>query len=92
MAAAFLGIGAYMFKKGNVQMAEAAAPTTTAKENLIGNKENKIRFYGTPQEIFRQFATKEGYDGSLRMSYEELLNALTPYNYRKRKEFECYYA
>lgn len=48
-----------------------------------GNKENKIRFFGTPKQIYNTFANQRDDDGKLAMSYKEFFNALCPYNYAK---------
>jgi len=63
-----LALTSYLFvKKQN--LAHAAAPSRS--DNDRGNKDNKIRFFGTPKQIYRQFATKEDENGFLAMSYAE---------------------
>lgn len=72
-----------------------AAPPTNS-ENNQGIKENKVRFFGTPKEIYKQFASIEDSEGEKAMSYEDFFRALTPYKYQKpkanKKYFETYAA
>lgn len=64
----------------------AFAECPTRAENTNGVKENKVRFFGTPRQIYKTFASQEDDDGQLAMSYDELFKAFTPYNYRKPKD------
>lgn len=63
-----LALTSYLFVKKQ-ETAQAVAPSRS--DNDKGNKENKIRFFGTPKQIYRQFATKEDENGFLAMSYAE---------------------
>ena len=45
----------------------------------MGLQENKIRFFGHPQSIYKHFASTE----SKEMTYSDFLRAMTPYNFRK---------
>lgn len=71
-------------------LAFAAQPSEN-DYNLRGNKENKVRFFGTPQQIYQQFATELDEDGKKAMSYEDFFKALTPYNYQKPKDNSDYF-
>ena len=71
------------------EMAHAAAPSKA--EDGKGNKENKIRFFGTPKQIYTTFASQEDDNGFLAMSYEEFFKALCPYNYQKSSETSQYF-
>ena len=73
----------------NSEMAFALKPTDM--ENSKGNKQNKVRFFGTPQQIFRQFSTLKDEDGNDAMSYKDFFHALTPYNYNKPKSKDSYF-
>lgn len=66
----------------------AFAAQASPKENEKGNKENKVRFFGTPQQIFKHFATMKDEDGEEAMSYQDFFNALTPYNFQKSRTNE----
>lgn len=70
----------YMMSQYNQKSNECTGRIPVAAVNR-GNENNKIRFYGTPQQIFTHFATCDGDDGNLEMSYGEFLRALTPFNH-----------
>jgi hypothetical protein len=54
----------------------------SAMQAVKGNEDNKIRFHGTPQEIFNNFASKKNEEnGQREMSYKEFMHALTSFNY-----------
>jgi hypothetical protein len=61
---------AYMLSQYNKQ--NECAKASVAQTNR-GNEDNKIRFFGTPQDIFKHFASCDGDDGNLEMSYGEFL-------------------
>lgn len=65
-------------------MQPALAEASTA-DRIRGNYENKIRFYSPPEKIFEVFATKQGEDGSLTMTYADFMRALVPYNHESIK-------
>lgn len=73
----------------NNENAQCAAPTRS--ENDRGNKQNKVRFFGTPSNIFKEFASKEDDSGALAMSYEEFFESLCPYNYQKPRKNDHYF-
>jgi hypothetical protein len=70
-------------------LAFAAQPSE--KEDSQGNKQNKVRFFGTPQQIFKQFASAKDDDGEDAMSYQDFYKALTPYNFQKPKDNKDYF-
>lgn len=72
------------------QKANECAKASTSQINR-GNEDNKIRFFGAPQEIFKHFGSCDGDDGNLEMSYGEFLKALTPFNYKAPKDFQNYF-
>ena len=62
-------------------------------DNIRGQYENKIRFFSPPEKIFEIFATVQGENGALNMSYVDFLRTLTPYNYadlKSKEEIEKY--
>ena len=61
----------------------AAAPSKSNDDR--GKKENKIRFFGNPREIFNYFATIEENFGPNQMSYADFFKCMTPYQYRKSR-------
>jgi len=64
----------------------AQAAPASLKEDKAGTLDNKIRFFGHPQSIFKHFAS-QGADG---MTYSDFLRAMTPYNFQRphdKKEF-----
>ena len=81
---------AYMLSQYN-QKSNECAKASVSQTNK-GNEDNKIRFYGSPQEIFKHFATCDGDDGNLEMSYAEFLKSLTPFNYNVPKAYKNYFA
>lgn len=78
-----MALTAYLFVKKQ-ETTNAVAATKT--ENERGTKENKVRFFGSPKQIFSTFASKEDDNGFLAMSYEEFFKSLCPYNYQKPRE------
>lgn len=69
----------------------AFATPPTEKESVKGTKENKIRFFGTPTQIFKNFSTVKDEDGNDAMTYQDFFNALTPFNYQKVKDNSKYF-
>jgi hypothetical protein len=73
----------------NSDMAFAAQPSE--KEDSQGTKQNKVRFFGTPHQIFKQFSTLKDDDGEDAMSYSDFYKALTPYNFQKPMDNTKYF-
>ena len=73
--------GAYLYQKRDDEPALAVATA----DRIRGNYENKIRFFSPPEKIFEIFATIQGENGALQMSYVDFLRTLTPYNYGDMK-------
>ena len=46
-----------------------------------GIKENKVRFFGAPEQIFKAFASAKDDDGNTFMTFPDFFQAMTPYNY-----------
>jgi len=84
-----MGLG-YMLSKYNNKSNECAKASVA--QTSRGTEDNKIRFFGSPQDIFKHFATCDGDDGNLEMSYAEFLKTMTPFNYTKPKEYKNYFA
>lgn len=64
----------------------------SAMQAVKGNEDNKIRFFGSPQEIFNNFASKRNEEnGQTEMSYKEFLHALTSFNYQQPKDNTAYF-
>jgi hypothetical protein len=57
-----------------------------------GIKENKVRFFGAPEQIFKAFASTKDDDGNSLMSYQDFFQAMTPYNYQAPKDNSEYFA
>lgn len=73
----------------NSEMAFAAQPSE--KDHNQGTKQNKVRFFGTPQQIFKQFSSLKDEDGEDVMSYQDFYNSLTPYNFNKPMDNTKYF-
>ena len=71
-----------------MQPSLCADPSTA--DRIRGNYENKIRFFSPPEKIFETFSTAKDEDNHLMMKYEDLLRALTPYNYCDIKDPKDY--
>lgn len=65
----------------------AQAAPASDKQNKAGTLDNKIRFFGHPQSIFKHFAS-QGSDG---MTYTDFLRAMTPYNFQRPIDKETFY-
>lgn len=76
-------VSAYLYGKQDETPAMAAEPDK--KNDDRGKKENKVRFFGAPKEIYNYFATNKEDDGSMSMSYQDFFRCLTPYQYRKSR-------
>lgn len=64
----------------------------SSRQMKKGMDENKVRFFGNPEQIFKRFASKGNEDSQgLEMSYKEFFHALTPYNYGPGKDSSTYF-
>ena len=76
------------------QKDETAQAAVKNKLDDKGKKENKIRFFGTPRQIYNYFAEHEEEDGSQTMTYSNFFRCLTPYQnnrYMTQKMMDKYY-
>ena len=84
-----MGLSFFMYQYTE-KMNECAKASVA--QNNKGNEDNKVRFFGTPENIFKHFATCDGDDGNLEMSYQEFMKSLVPYNYNVPKDNSKYFA
>ena len=78
---------AYTFYKQQSQLISHCEPPST-QSRIRGNYENKIRFFSPPEKVYEIFASSKNEDGSLVMTYKDVLRAITPYNYNELKSNE----
>jgi hypothetical protein len=64
----------------------------SAMQAVKGNEDNKIRFFGSPQEITEPLYNQRNEEnGQTEMSYKEFLHALTSFNYTSPKDNSAYF-